>query len=113
MASPLKQFRISGHLDHAIALRWVALGYKTEADYFKGLARYDLLVQGEHVITKEWSELSSAEQEAIDRVLSELAEAGISVRGELLGRIVERVLSKEQPVFEALMEEARMMSENV
>ncbi len=110
MATFNKQFRASGHLNHAIALRWVALGYKTEADYFRGLARYDLLVQGEHKITKEWTDLPAAEQDAIDQVLNELAECGISVRGDLLSRIVERVLTKEQPVFEALMEEARSVS---
>lgn len=74
----------------ALTSRAEALGYETLTAYFLGLARYDLMVQGEHVLTEPWSHLSLSKQDAIDERLAALTEQGKGERGQLLARLIER-----------------------
>ncbi|SKB07915.1 hypothetical protein SAMN02745166_04813 [Prosthecobacter debontii] len=65
-ASRTKSFRFSHALADAIELRAKQLGYASGTDLIKGIARYDVLCQSSHGVTKEWAKLSPEEQDLLD-----------------------------------------------
>jgi hypothetical protein len=95
MSTP-RSVRFPQALAEAFEIRAKLLGYKSGADYMKGLLRYDLVVQGDHHLTLPWSRLPLAEQDAIDEHLLKLTRQGKGERGQLLERILERVKELEK-----------------
>lgn len=91
MASQTRSTKLPAALADAAERRAKDLGYPSWNAYIKGLIRYDLLVQGSHTVTLPWASLPLGEQDRIDERLLELTEKGVGERGQLLGRILERV----------------------
>ncbi len=79
-------------------IRQKALGYRSASAYLKGLARYDLLVQGRHEVTLPMSNLPDVDQDNIDSQLLDVTRRGIGERGQLLTRLIERVKAAGQPL---------------
>lgn len=79
---PSRSLKLSPDLDEAIERRSKALGYPSLSAYLKGLARYDLLCQGPHTMTKPWSNLPLDEQDKIDAKLLDYSKRGIGERGQ-------------------------------
>lgn len=85
---PTHTIKTSPDLGAAVKARAKALGYPSVSAYYKGLARYDMLVQGAHPITLPWAALSLAEQDGIDAKVLKLTQSGVGERGQLLRHIV-------------------------
>jgi len=83
-------------LSDAAAMRAESLGYSSLSAYLKALIRYDLLVQGPHTVTLPISHLRPEKQDAIDAKLLEYTKSGVGERGQLLAKILERVLDPEK-----------------
>lgn len=87
---PTHTIKTSPDLDAAVKARAEALGYPSISAYYKGLARYDMLVQGPHPMTLPWAHLSMAKQDEIDAKVLRLTQTGVGERGQLLRRIMGR-----------------------
>lgn len=85
---PTHTIKTSPDLDAAVKARAKALGYSSVSAYYKGLARYDMLVQGPHTMTLPWAALPLAEQDEIDAKVLRLTQSGVGERGQLLRRIM-------------------------
>src|SRR5262249_11222938 len=96
-----KTIRLSDDLIEAGELRARALGYPDLNSYYKGLARYDLLVQGEHSQSVPWASLSLGEQDKLDAHLLRLTKKGKGERGVLLKHLLQQ-LTNGQSVTQAL-----------
>ena len=90
MSTP-RTVRFPDALFQAIEIRAKQAGYASLSDYIKGLARYDLIVQGEHEVTLPWGRLSLTEQDKVDERLLGLTKRGKGERGQLLRRLLEEV----------------------
>jgi hypothetical protein len=86
-----KTIRLSDDLIEAGELRAQALGYPDLNSYYKGLARYDLLVQGEHSQSVQWAQLPLGDQDKLDAHLLRLTKKGKGERGVLLKHLLEQL----------------------
>jgi hypothetical protein len=93
MASAKDSLKLSASLKAAADLRAKRLGYRSRSDYIRNLMRYDMLVQGGHDVTLPLSKLEPAVQDRIDAELLSLTERGEGQRGQLLARLIERVVT--------------------
>lgn len=91
MASKTRSTKLPPDLADAAELRARALGYASWNAYIKGLIRYDLLVQGDHLLSLPWSQQPPDAQDEIDAHLLKLTRRGKGERGQLLEHILERV----------------------
>lgn len=96
MASITRTVKVSPDLDEAIRIRAAALGYTSDAAYIKGLMRYDMMVQGEHSLTRPYSHLRLEEQDKIDAKVLSLTREGVGVRGRWLEATIEEIAGKER-----------------
>lgn len=111
MASVPETTKYSPPLHEAGDKRWKALGYRTKADYRRGLARFDLLVQGLHPVTLAISQMPLDEQDRIDAELLELTKKGVGNRGELFAHIITDIVKLgKEPTGSAIAEVIRRAS---
>jgi len=111
MASVPETTKYSPPLHEAGEKRWKALGYRTKADYRRGLARFDLLVQGLHPVTLAIAQMPVAEQDRIDAELLELTKKGVGNRGELFTHIIANIVKLgKEPTGAAIAEVIRQAS---
>ena len=96
MASATCSIKLSPDLDEAVKLRAKNLGYASLSAYIKGLMRYDLMVQGQHVITRPYSHLRLEEQDQIDGKLLGLTKTGVGVRGNWLEATMREIVGDER-----------------
>ena len=68
------------------------LKYPSENAVYVGLARYQLIVGKPHAITEAIAHLHENDQDTIDDFLLELNRRGLSLRGQFLQRLIERVV---------------------
>lgn len=92
---PTTTLKTSPDLRKAIEIRAAALGYHSISAYIKGLARYDMMVQGPHTLTLPYSTLPLPEQDEIDAKMLRLSEAGVGERGQLLKRLIDGKKKKD------------------
>jgi len=106
MPSPTRTLRLPPDLADAAEIRAQALGYPNWTAYVKGLIRYDLLVQGEHTLTRPWADLPLTQQDKIDANLLSLTRRGKGERGQFLKHLLEgakgdvEALTKKMTKFE-------------
>jgi hypothetical protein len=86
---PTLTIKTTPDLDEAIRMRARSLGYPSVSAYLKGLARYDMLVQGPHTLTLPWSTLPLAQQDEIDAKVLRLSQSGVGERGQFLKRLLK------------------------
>ena len=91
MASQNRSTKLPGDLAEAAEQRAKSLGYPSWNAYVKGLIRYDLMVQGNHDVTKPMASLSLDEQAKIDAHLLDLSKKGKGERGQFLKHFLGRL----------------------
>ena len=72
-------------------------GYASLNACMVGLARYDLMVCGEHAVTAAIAHMAPHEQDDIDDFLFELNRRNLKVRGSFLHALIEDVTSRKNP----------------
>ena len=90
MASKTRSIKLPADLYDAAELRAKALGYPSLNAYFKGLLRYDLLIQGSHPLTLPWASLPLGQQDKIDAHLLDITKAGKGEKGQYLEHLMKR-----------------------
>lgn len=95
MASLSRSTKLSPSLAEAAELRARTLGYSSWNAYIKALIRYDLMIQGEHSVTRPVSHLRLVDQDKIDGELLDLTRAGKGVRGQWLEHAIERIAGED------------------
>ena len=63
--------------------------------YMVGLARYDLMVCGEHAVTAAIARMAPDEQDHIDDFLFELNRRNLKIRGSFLHRLIDDVTARK------------------
>jgi hypothetical protein len=96
MAAISRSTKLSPALADAAELRARNLGYASWNAYVKALIRYDLMVQGEHTVTRPISHLRLDQQDKIDGELLQLTRQGVGVRGQWLEKAIERIAGEEK-----------------
>jgi hypothetical protein len=96
MAAITRSTKFSPALSEASELRARNLGYPSWNAYIKALVRYDLMIQGEHTVTRPISHLRPIQQDSVDGELLGLTRAGTGVRGQWLEHAIARIVSSEQ-----------------
>ncbi len=70
------------------------LGYPSFNAYISGLIRYDLLVRGEHTITRPIAQMDLDAQDKVDSELLEIEKSGKGRRGVLLEALIDRAMTR-------------------
>lgn len=91
MAALSRSTKLSPSLADASELRARQLGYTSWNAYIKALIRYDLMIQGEHSVTRPISHLRLEQQDKVDCELLDLTKEGKGVRGQWLEHAIKRV----------------------
>jgi hypothetical protein len=99
---PTHTIKSSPDYDVAAKKRAKDLGYASLSAYYKGLARYDMLVQGPHTMTLPWSRLPLADQDVIDAKLFALTKLGVGERGQYLKRILKGKSPAEKDAVQSI-----------
>lgn len=77
-------------LAHQIADK--TLDYPSENAAWIGLARYQLLIGKPHPVTAAIARMHPEDQDVIDDFLLDVAKKGLSLRGQLLERLIKRAI---------------------
>lgn len=96
MAAITRSTKFSPSLAEASAIRVRNLKYPSWNAYIKALVRYDLMIQGEHTVTRPICHLRPEDQDNVDAELLELTKAGNGVRGQWLEHAIRRVTGLEE-----------------
>lgn len=68
------------------------LDYPSENSAWIGLARYQLLIGKPHPVTAAIARMHSEDQDVIDDFLLDVAQRGLTLRGQLLSRMIHQAL---------------------
>ncbi len=96
MASISRSNKLSPDLAEASDIRSRELGYTSWNAYVKALIRYDLMIQGEHTVTRPISHLRLEQQDKVDGELLGLTKEGKGVRGQWLENAIRRVTGSDE-----------------
>lgn len=106
MASVSRSTKISPALADASELRARQLGYASYNAYIKALIRYDLMIQGDHSVTRPLSHLRLEQQDKVDEDLLSLTREGKGVRGQWLEHAIRRVTGVDDPAVPGKLAES-------
>lgn len=94
MAATSRSTKLSPALADASQLRARQLGYPSWNAYVKALIRYDLMIQGDHTVTRPICHMRLEDQDKIDGELLGLTNAGKGVRGQWLEAAIRRAVGE-------------------
>lgn len=96
VSNPRRSLNLSAALAEAADERFEELGYPNLNAYFKALLRYDLLVSGDHSVTKPVAAMSPAAQDRFDERILANRENGEKERGSYLKWLIREMMDEAE-----------------
>lgn len=94
--SSKKSITIPNPIREGLTLQMAAgtLDYPSENSAWIGLARYQLIIGKPHPVTAAIARMHPDDQDVIDDFLLEAARSGVSLKGQLLMRLIEQAVGE-------------------